>query len=98
VATASKTVTTICSFSKSAGEGRGTRKLNRANQPCGQDFNAADFLERHSEFGLQKPLLHGRKAGPATVFAARQKPYRLAEEKQSPPPLACAREFGMTNC
>ncbi len=45
----------------------------RAGHPCGADFLAADFLERHPEFAWQKPLLRDMKAGPWTVFAAGQK-------------------------
>jgi hypothetical protein len=45
----------------------------RAGHPCGADFLAADYLERHPEFAWQKPLLHDMKAGPWTVFTAGQK-------------------------
>ncbi len=45
----------------------------RAGHPCGADFVAADFLERHPEFSWQKPLLHDMKAGPWTVFTAGQR-------------------------
>ena len=45
----------------------------RAGHPCGADFVAADFLERHPEFLWQKPLLRDMKAGPWTVFQAGQK-------------------------
>jgi hypothetical protein len=45
----------------------------RAGHPCGADFLAGDFLERHPEFSWQKPLLHDMKAGPWTVFTAGQK-------------------------
>jgi hypothetical protein len=45
----------------------------RAGHPCGQDFLAADFLERHPEYYWQKPLLRDMKAGPWTVFTAGQK-------------------------
>jgi len=48
----------------------------RAGHPCGTDFSAADFLERHPEFSWQKPLLHDMKAGPWTTFQAGQKPSR----------------------
>jgi Phospholipase B len=47
--------------------------LARAGHPCGADFTAADFLERHPEFSWQKPLLRDMKAGPWTVFTAGQK-------------------------
>jgi len=45
----------------------------RAGHPCGADFVAADFLERHPEYSWQKPLLRDMKAGPWTVFQAGQK-------------------------
>ena len=45
----------------------------RAGHPCGADFSAADFLERHPEFAWQKPLLRDMKGGPWTVFAAGEK-------------------------
>jgi hypothetical protein len=45
----------------------------RAGHPCGQDFLAADFLERHPEYSWQKPLLRDMKAGPWTVFTAGEK-------------------------
>jgi hypothetical protein len=45
----------------------------RAGHPCGADFVAADYLERHAEFSWQKPLLHDMKAGSWTVFTAGQK-------------------------
>ena len=45
----------------------------RAGHPCGADFVAADFLEKHPEFSWQKPLLHDMKAGPWTVFTSGQK-------------------------
>jgi hypothetical protein len=45
----------------------------RAGHPCGADFEAADFLERHPEYSWQKPLLHDMKAGPWTTFQSGQK-------------------------
>ena len=45
----------------------------RAGHPCGADFDAADFLERHPEYSWQKPLLRDMKAGPWTKFQAGQK-------------------------
>jgi len=45
----------------------------RAGHPCGADFLAGDFLERHPEYSWQKPLLHDMKAGPWTVFQSGQK-------------------------
>jgi hypothetical protein len=44
----------------------------RAGHPCGADFLAADFLERHPEYSWQKPLLRDMKAGPWTIFQAGQ--------------------------
>lgn len=44
----------------------------RAGHPCGEDFLAGDFLERHPEFSWQKPLLRDMKAGPWTTFRAGQ--------------------------
>ena len=40
----------------------------RAGHPCGADFVAADFLEKHPEYAWQKPLLRDMKAGPWTTF------------------------------
>ena len=45
----------------------------RAGHPCGADFLAAGFLEKHPEFSWQKPLLRDMKAGPWTTFVAGQK-------------------------
>jgi hypothetical protein len=45
----------------------------RAGHPCGEDFLAGDFVEKHPEFSWQKPLLRDMKAGPWTVFTAGQK-------------------------
>jgi hypothetical protein len=45
----------------------------RAGHPCGANFMAADFLDRHPEFAWQKPLLRDMKAGPWTVFTAGQR-------------------------
>jgi hypothetical protein len=44
----------------------------RAGHPCGEDFIADRFLEKHPEYSWQKPLLHDMKAGPWTVFTAGQ--------------------------
>jgi hypothetical protein len=56
--------------SKMAGE---MSFVARAGHPCGAEFIAADFLERHPEFSWQKPLLRDMKAGPWTTFQAGQK-------------------------
>jgi len=45
----------------------------RAGHPCGADFGAAEFLERHPEYAWQKGLLRDMKAGPWTTFRAGQK-------------------------
>jgi hypothetical protein len=45
----------------------------RAGHPCGADFLAGEFLERHPEYSWQKPVLRDMKAGPWTVFTAGQK-------------------------
>ncbi|HEV2399072.1 MAG TPA: C45 family peptidase [Candidatus Sulfotelmatobacter sp.] len=45
----------------------------RAGHPCGEDFLAEPFLERHPEYSWQKPLLRDMKAGPWTVFTAGEK-------------------------
>jgi hypothetical protein len=45
----------------------------RAGHPCGADFFATDFLERHPEYSWQKPLLRDMKAGPWTRFQAGEK-------------------------
>ena len=45
----------------------------RAGHPCGEDFIAKDFLERHSEFDWQKAALRDMKAGPWTTFVAGEK-------------------------
>lgn len=45
----------------------------RAGHPCGADFLAEDFLQRHPEFDWQKPLLHDMKAGPWTTFRTGEK-------------------------
>ncbi|MGA7909006.1 MAG: C45 family peptidase [Candidatus Sulfotelmatobacter sp.] len=45
----------------------------RAGHPCGANFVAADFLEKHPEYSWQKPLLRDMKAGPWTKFVAGEK-------------------------
>jgi len=45
----------------------------RAGHPCGADFLAEPFLEKHPEYSWQKPLLRDMKAGPWTVFTAGDK-------------------------
>ena len=46
----------------------------RAGHPCGEDFLAKDFLDRHPEFDWEKPLLRDMKAGPWTTFTVGQAP------------------------
>jgi hypothetical protein len=43
-----------------------------AGHPCGEDFIAKDFLERHPEYDWEKPVLRDMKAGPWTTFTAGQ--------------------------
>src|SRR5579871_4121292 len=45
----------------------------RAGHPCGEDFLAQDFLDRHPEYSWQKALLRDMKAGPWTTFTAGEK-------------------------
>jgi len=45
----------------------------RAGHPCGEDFLAEPFLDRHPEYSWQKPLLRDMKAGPWTSFKSGQK-------------------------
>jgi hypothetical protein len=45
----------------------------RAGHPCGEDFLAEPFLDRHPEYTWQKPLLRDMKAGPWTTFTSGQK-------------------------
>ncbi len=53
--------------------------IARAGHPCGENFFAAPFLEKHPEFAWQKPILGDMKAGPWTVFHADQNtPARVA--------------------
>jgi hypothetical protein len=44
-----------------------------AGHPCGEDFTADKFLDRHPEYSWQKPLLRDMKSGPWTKFAAGDK-------------------------
>jgi len=54
--------------------------IGRAGHPCGGDFIAAPFLEKHPEFAWQKPILHDMKAGPWTTFGTGQ---QVAESRGS---------------
>ena len=40
--------------------------------PCGLDFVAAEFLQRHPEYGWQRELLRDLPSRPWTRFSARQ--------------------------
>ncbi len=44
--------------------------IARAGHPCGEDFLAAPFLQKHPEYGWQAPILRDMKAGPWTTFRA----------------------------
>jgi hypothetical protein len=46
----------------------------RAGHPCGEDFLAKPFLEKHPQYSWQAPVLRDMKAGPWTVFRAGQRP------------------------
>ena len=46
----------------------------RAGHPCGEDFLAKPFLEKHPEYAWQEPVLRDMKAGPWTIFKAGQRP------------------------
>jgi hypothetical protein len=45
----------------------------RAGHPCGEDFIAKDFLDRHPEYDWEKSVLRDMRAGPWTTFTAGQK-------------------------
>lgn len=45
----------------------------RTGHPCGADFLARDFLDRHPEYEWEKSVLRDMKAGPWTTFTAGQK-------------------------
>jgi hypothetical protein len=45
----------------------------RAGHPCGADFLAKDFLDRHPEYEWERPVLRDMKAGPWTTFTSGQK-------------------------
>ena len=42
--------------------------IARAGHPCGEDFHAKEFLDKHPEYAWQAPLLRDMKAGPWTEF------------------------------
>jgi hypothetical protein len=41
---------------------------------CGRDFNVAEFLKKHPEYGWYRPILHDMPARPWTAFAASGNP------------------------
>ncbi len=45
----------------------------RMGHPCGEDFKAAPFLEKHPEYGYMKPVLRDMNAGPWTTFKSGQR-------------------------
>lgn len=45
----------------------------RAGHPCGEDFLAKPYLEKHPEFSWQAPILRDMKAGPWTKFSSGEK-------------------------
>jgi hypothetical protein len=47
--------------------------LARAGHPCGEDFLAKPYLEKHPEFSWEAPILRDMKAGPWTQFTAGDK-------------------------
>jgi len=51
----------------------------RIGHPCGEDFLAKPFLEKHPEYAWQEPYLRDMKAGPWTMFQSRA----LAGEERS---------------
>jgi hypothetical protein len=48
--------------------------IGRAGHPCGEDFIASTFFEKHPEYAWQKPILHDMKGEPWTPLAAGEKP------------------------
>jgi Phospholipase B len=44
--------------------------IGRVGHPCGTDFNAAKFLNEHSEYSWESPVLRDMDAGPWTQFHA----------------------------
>jgi hypothetical protein len=40
----------------------------RAGHPCGEDFQAKNFLRQHPEYAWMAPFLRDMKAGPWTQF------------------------------
>ena len=50
------------------------RLIARMGHPCGENFDAKDFLGHHPEYAYQAPYLHDMKAGPWTTFASGEVP------------------------
>ena len=44
------------------------RFIARAGHPCGEDFLAGPWFEKHPEFAWERPILHDMKAGAWTEF------------------------------
>jgi hypothetical protein len=44
----------------------------RMGHPCGEDFSAAAFVEKHPEWAWQIPYLRDMKANPWTLFEAKK--------------------------
>ena len=44
--------------------------IARLGHPCGIDFNAAEFLDKHGEYSWESPVLRDMNAGPWTEFHA----------------------------
>jgi Phospholipase B len=42
--------------------------IARIGHPCGENFNASQFLEAHREYAWQSPVLRDMNAGPWTTF------------------------------
>jgi hypothetical protein len=45
----------------------------RRGHPCGADFLAKDFLDKHPEYMWEKDILPDMKAGPWSTFKAGEK-------------------------
>jgi hypothetical protein len=48
------------------------RMWARMGHPCGEDFLAAPFFEKHPEFKWQEKFLHDMKGNPWTLFAGKK--------------------------
>ena len=49
------------------------RLVARMGHPCGEDFHAKPFLEKHPEYAWEAPYLHDMIAGPWTIFRSGEK-------------------------